>query len=87
MAAGRPILAAVSSDSETGRFVTKHQVGIVVPPEEPKALAGAIRHLQRNRDEAIRLGRNGRRVAEENFDRRVVLEKFVNYLEALVMNS
>ena len=32
MAAGRPILAAVSDVSETGRFVTRHEVGIVVPP-------------------------------------------------------
>ena len=84
MAAGRPILAAVSPDSETGRFVTKHQVGIVVPPEEPKALAEAVRYLRRNPNEIERLGQNGRRVAEENFDRRVVLEKFVNYLEVLV---
>ena len=87
MAAGRPILAAVSPDSETGRFVTKHQVGIVVPPEEPQALAEAVRYLRRNPNEIERLGQNGRRVAEENFDRRVVLEKFVNYLEALVNNT
>jgi glycosyltransferase involved in cell wall biosynthesis len=87
MAAGRPILAAVSPHSETGHFISKHQVGIVVAPEESKALASAIRHLQRNRDEAIRLGRNGRRVVEENFDGRFVLEKFANYLETLVKNK
>ena len=87
MAAGRPILAAVSPDSETGRFITKHQVGIVVPPEEPQALAEAVRYLRRNPNEIERLGQNGRRVAEENFDRRVVLEKFVNYLEALVKKA
>ena len=87
MAAGRPILAAVSPDSETGLFITKHQVGIVVPPEEPKALAEAIRYLRSNPNEIERLGKNGRRVAEEYFDRRVVLEKFVNYLEALVKKA
>jgi colanic acid biosynthesis glycosyl transferase WcaI len=83
MAAGRPILASVSPDSETGRFISDHKVGIVVPPEDPKTLAEAIRYLRQNPTEAERLGRNGRRVAEEKFDRKVVLERFTNYLEAL----
>lgn len=83
MAAGRPILASVSPDSQTGRFISDHKVGIVVPPEDPKTLAEAIRYLRRNPTEAGRLGRNGRRVAEEKFDRKVVLERFTNYLEAL----
>jgi colanic acid biosynthesis glycosyl transferase WcaI len=87
MASGRPILAAVSPDSETGRFVSGHQVGLVVPPEEPQALAQAIRFLQRNRHEADRLGRNGRRVAEERFDRRLVLKQFADHLEALAKNA
>jgi len=87
MAAERPILAAVSSDSETGRFITKHQAGIVVPPEEPKALAEAIRYLQNNKDEILRLGKNGRRVVEEQFDRRLVLKKFANHLEMLIENK
>jgi colanic acid biosynthesis glycosyl transferase WcaI len=87
MGAGRPILAAVSPDSETGRFITKHQVGIVVSPEEPQALAEAICYLRSNPNEIERLGENGRRVAEENFDRRVLLEKFCNHLETLVKNA
>ena len=87
MAAGRPILAAVSLDSETGRFVSSHQVGLVVPPEEPQALAQAIRFLQQNRHEAGKLGRNGRRVAEEQFDRRVVLKQFAEHLEMLAANA
>jgi colanic acid biosynthesis glycosyl transferase WcaI len=87
MAAGRPILAAVSPDSETGRFVNNHQVGLVVPPEEPGALAQAIQFLRQNRHEADRLGRNGRRVAEERFDRRVVLKQFAEHLEALANSA
>ena len=83
MAVESPIFVAVGPDSETNRFINSHQVGIVVPPEEPKELSQAIRFLHQNRHEAERLGRNGRRIAEEQFDRRVVLEKFANYLEAL----
>ena len=83
MAAGRPILVAVSAASETGRFVTRHEVGIVVPPEEPKALAEAIRYLKQNPREADRLGWNGRRIAEEKFDKRLVLKRFAEHLEML----
>jgi colanic acid biosynthesis glycosyl transferase WcaI len=84
MAAGKPILASVSANSETGRFISSHKVGIVVPPEDPKALGEAIQYLRRNPSKAEILGRNGRRVVEEKFDRRVVLEKFGNHLETIV---
>jgi len=87
MASGRPILAAVSPDSETGRFVSSHQVGLVVPPEDHKGLAEAIRFLQQNRHEADKLGRNGRTVAEDRFDRRVVLKQFAEHLETLAKSA
>jgi hypothetical protein len=35
----------VTPDSETGRFMGRHAVGLVVPPEEPGSLARAIRFL------------------------------------------
>lgn len=87
MASGRPIVAAVSADSETGRFVASEEVGLAVPPEEPGALARAIRFLRDNPEEAERLGRNGRRVAEERFDRRIVLKQLAEHLEGLAVRS
>ncbi len=83
MAAGRPILAAVSADSETGRFVREQQVGLAVEPENPGALARAVRFLKDNPSEAARMGRNGREVAERRFDRKVVLDVFRCHLESL----
>ncbi len=81
--AGRPVLAAVSADSETGRFISRRQVGIVVPPEDPGALAQAIRRLRSNRDYADSLGRNARAAAEKDFDRDLVLKKFEQHLVSL----
>jgi colanic acid biosynthesis glycosyl transferase WcaI len=83
MASGRPIVAAVSADSETGRFVESQEVGLTVPPEEPATLARAIRFLRDNPEESERLGRNGRRVVEEQFDRRIVLKQFAQHVERL----
>lgn len=85
MAAGRPILASVSEDSETGRFIRQHGVGLVVPPEEPGLMAKAIRWLKSHREEALRLGLNGRRIAETRFDRTVVLDQMATHLEEQAM--
>lgn len=83
MAAARPLLAAVSADSETGRFISSQNVGVVVPPEEPSALADAVRRLQGNREYLETLGANARRTVELQFDRDKVLERFASRLEAL----
>jgi colanic acid biosynthesis glycosyl transferase WcaI len=83
MAAARPILAAVSPNSETGVFINQHQVGLVVPPENPPALAQAMRFLRNNQLEAERLGKNGRRVVEEAFNREFVLKQYMDHLEKI----
>ena len=81
-AASRPILAAVSSDSETGRFIKNNKVGVVVPPEEPGEMADTILKLyQRGLGQ---FGSNGRQVAERTFDRQLTLKKFTQQLESLV---
>ena len=76
MAAGRPIIASVHPDSETGRFIREHQVGIVTSAEDPLALANAVRTLRADPVMARQLGAKGRRVAETHFDREKVLLRF-----------
>ena len=81
MAVGRPILAAVSGDSETGRFIKEHEVGLVVAPENPEALAEAILCL--SREDVSQIGQRARSVVVRYFDRRVVLPSFARHLESL----
>jgi colanic acid biosynthesis glycosyl transferase WcaI len=83
MAAGRPILAAVSEQSETGRFIKQHRVGIVTPPEEPEALVEGVSSLRADPGGAAEMGRNGREIAEQMFDRRRVLDRFEKVLSGL----
>jgi colanic acid biosynthesis glycosyl transferase WcaI len=83
MAAGTAILAAVNEDSETGRFIQEHQVGMVVPPENPSEMAKAIRWMSEHPEEARRFGRNGRQLIESQFDRSIVLKRFSAHLERL----
>ncbi len=83
MAAARPVLAAVSATSETGRFITENRVGMVVPPEDPQALAAAIQALKADFQNAQQLGQNARQVCMSHFDRKTVLTKFGAHLEKL----
>jgi colanic acid biosynthesis glycosyl transferase WcaI len=81
MAAGTAILAAVNQESETGRFIREHQVGMVVPPEDASAFAESLRWMREHPEQRREFGRNGRRVIETQFDRSLVLERFGSHLE------
>jgi colanic acid biosynthesis glycosyl transferase WcaI len=81
MSSGRPILAAVSADSETGKFIHENRVGTVVPPEDPRLLADAILRMRDNPLISDRCGANGRSMVETRFDRQVVLDNMATYLE------
>jgi colanic acid biosynthesis glycosyl transferase WcaI len=87
MSSGRPILASVSEDSETGRFIRDNAVGMVVPPERPDLLAAAICWMQAHPEELRQFGLNGRRVVETQFDRNVVLNKFAAHIERQVVKQ
>ena len=81
MAAGTAIVAAVHPESETGRFVRAHRVGIVVPPEDASELARALRWMRDHPDERREFGQNGRHLIETQFNRSLVLERFGSHLE------
>lgn len=83
MAAGRPILAAVSEDSETAAFINRHGVGLVVAPEDPEALVAGIGTLRDKPELAREMGQTGRMIAERMFDRNVVLKNFTKILTEL----
>jgi len=60
MSAGRPIIASVDTESDTWKLVQGAQCGFGTEPENPRALADAIRTLYRNRQMRTTMGRNGR---------------------------
>jgi glycosyltransferase involved in cell wall biosynthesis len=43
---------------EGGDIVIQHDAGLFVPPADPRALAGAIRELQRNPERLARMAAN-----------------------------
>ena len=58
-AAGRPVVAAASADSETAREIEAAGAGYVVPPEDPDALRDAILALRETRRTRPSFGASG----------------------------
>ena len=67
MASGRPIVASMWG--EAADLVRETGCGIVVEPEDPAALAEAVRRLAADPELAREMGARGRAYAVEHFDR------------------
>jgi glycosyltransferase involved in cell wall biosynthesis len=61
MAVGRPVLLAAAG--EAAQLVDAARAGVVITPEDPTALADAVRRLRDHPEEAAEMGRNGRAFA------------------------
>jgi glycosyltransferase involved in cell wall biosynthesis len=86
MAAGVPVVAtAVGGNAEA---VMDGVTGLLVPPGDPAALAGAICTLLEDDELATRLGRAGRERVEERFsEKRMVRDTEQFYLSLLAKNG
>ena len=63
LASGRPVVAAADSDSDIASLIRESQCGMVTQPENPGALARAIRKLACDASLRDYFGENGRRFA------------------------
>ncbi|MBX6389782.1 MAG: glycosyltransferase family 4 protein [Frankia sp.] len=73
LAAGRPVIGSVRG--EAARILTAAGA-VVVPPEEPAALAEAIRALAADPAKRARMARVGRAYVERHFDRAALAERY-----------
>ncbi|MGH2693931.1 MAG: glycosyltransferase family 4 protein [Actinomycetota bacterium] len=63
-AGARPLIAAVDENSEIAHVVQRAGAGLAIPPEDPEALAKAVRRMLEGPDEARRMGEAGRSFVE-----------------------
>ena len=84
-ASGKAVIATAHPSTELGRIVNK--VGILVPPEEPSALADAIQQLSRSLEKREILGSRARTYAIQNWDAKVVFHQFGQHLQELMISS
>jgi len=64
LAAGRPFVASVDGGTEIVRIAERSGGGIAIPPEDPEALAKALRRMLDHPDETRRMGEQGRSFIE-----------------------
>jgi glycosyltransferase involved in cell wall biosynthesis len=84
LAAARPYVAAVEEDSEVARVTRENATGLLVEPDDPGRLVGAVRWAMANRDELAEMGRRGRQLAEAEYDRRRAVASFEAVLRQAV---
>jgi colanic acid biosynthesis glycosyl transferase WcaI len=82
MAAGRPVVGSVSEKSEAYRQIRLANCGVVVPAENPQALADAVVALRRNPALCKELGANGRAYAEAHFTKARVLREYDDFFRS-----
>jgi glycosyltransferase involved in cell wall biosynthesis len=81
MGTGKPIVLAVRGESE--EILSEAGAGIAVLPEDPQALAAAIRHFADNRELGRIAGGRGREYVCKNFDRDALALRMLSELEVV----
>jgi len=87
MAAGRPILAIAPRGTEVERLIADAACGLAVPPDDPGALAEALRWSAAHPAELAAYGANGRRYLEQHHSRAACIQRLAEVLESTVSHS
>jgi glycosyltransferase involved in cell wall biosynthesis len=85
MAAGMPCVATRVSGSED--IIIENESGLLVPPEEPEALASALVTILTEHQRASSLGREARARVVRCFDQRRLLDESIQLYTSLVSQS
>lgn len=82
LACGRPVIA--SDIKGVGDLLEKNNCGLAIKPENPDALAKGIIQLIKNKDLREKMGRNGRRIVESEYNWQNAARKTIEIFQSLV---
>lgn len=85
LAAGLPVL--INYPGWLAEVVEASRSGYAVPPRDPVAFADALVHAADNRSALKDMGRNARELGSRDFDRAILADRFVDWLEGAVPHS
>ena len=74
MAAGLPVLAAVSADSQAAALLRASEGGVIVEPENPRSLIEGLEGLMNDKKMRDKMGRQNRAYAVEHFDKKKIFK-------------
>lgn len=80
LAAGRPVLAIASPQTDVVQTVRRDQLGWTCDPGNPAEIASLIAVAARDKPQRIAAGERARAIAVAEFDRNVVMDKFAELL-------
>lgn len=83
LASGRPLVASVPANGTAAKAVEDSGGGIVVPPEDPDALAAAILDLYYHPKKVKVLGEKSRQYALENYTLEQALDEYEKLFDAV----
>lgn len=80
MAAGKAVLASVNASSPAAEVLDDSGGGVIVPAENPQALADAVQRLRSSPEQLEEMGRRNRSYAESHFEQGVILDSQERFL-------
>lgn len=83
LAAGRPVLVVAAATTDAARIVTECGCGLAADPDDPEAVAAAIRRLRDDPELLISMGRRAKGAAKK-YARVDELSRFVSLIEETV---
>ncbi|MCM8782449.1 MAG: glycosyltransferase family 4 protein [Candidatus Omnitrophica bacterium] len=87
MGVGRPVICSTPPESDARSIIEKANCGYWIPAGSTKSLADAIIKLFEDTFQAERMGINGRKYAEEHFDKQKCLKQYEMLLDFLNKQS
>lgn len=78
IAAGLPVLN--NYPGWLAGFITSHQCGFAVPPDDPQAFAGALEQAADDRAALLRMGERSRELARTEFERHKLADQWVDWV-------
>lgn len=87
LASGRAVVGSVPDTGTAKDAIEKSGGGVVVPPEDPNALAAKILELYHNPSQVTALGEQGRKYAQEYFSFEQALRKYEALFSQVVANK
>lgn len=87
LASGLPIIASVPDGGTAAKAVRNSGGGWVVPPEDPEALAAAIRKLYENPEMVSQLSQTARQYALDNYTFSEALDRYEALFESMLPSA
>lgn len=85
LACGLPIV--INLKGVAWEIVNEAKAGVLADEDNAEDLANQILYLYNHKDEALKMGENGRAYAHENYDRKKIVKKLERVINSTLMNT